>query len=195
MIPPESEPHCRETEPEWGLDASTEKSPLKPSCIHLTYWLFGASSEPAPLQCAMLFSRQAFTSHCLKDLSHLRAIIPSHQRQVSGGCRAEIVTCHLTKTHILVSLRAISEPRFLSPATCDFSLRSRPPFTGVLRGPGLKVPHRVLFEQFWAPASECPKECFLSAFWPLWDTQRQVPKIAQKALRGALAGPGPGALL
>ena len=38
-------------------------------------------------------------------------------------------------------------------------LRSRPPFTGVLRGPGQKVPHGVLFECFWAPASECPKEC------------------------------------
>ena len=88
-------------------------------------------------------------------------------------------------------------------------LRSRPPFTGVLRGPGLKVPHGVLFEQFWAPASECPRECFLSVFWrffgpknakkhsknTLWGTPRQVPKIAQKALRGALSGPGPGALL
>ena len=44
-------------------------------------------------------------------------------------------------------------------------LRSRPPFTGVLRGPGWKVPPGVLFECFWAPASECPKECFLSACW------------------------------
>ena len=89
-------------------------------------------------------------------------------------------------------------------------LRSRLPFTGVLRGPGLKVPHGVLFEQFWAPGSKCPKECFLSAFWrfwgqkmpkntqkalTLWGTPRQVPKIAQKALRGALSGPGPRALL
>ena len=32
-------------------------------------------------------------------------------------------------------------------------------------GPGLKVPPGVLFGQFWALASECPKECFLSAFW------------------------------
>ena len=67
------------------------------------------------------------------------------------------------------------------------ALRSRPPFTGVLRGPGLKVPHGVLFKQFWAPASECPKECFSSAFFGGF--------IAQKALRGALSGPGPGALL
>ena len=44
------------------------------------------------------------------------------------------------------------------------SLRSLPPFTGVPRGPGLKVPHGVLFEQFWAPASECPKEWFLAFF-------------------------------
>ena len=66
-------------------------------------------------------------------------------------------------------------------------------------------PPGVLFGQFWAPASECPKECFLSAFWrflgpknakkhsksTLWGTPRQVPKPAQKALRGALSGPGP----
>ena len=65
----------------------------------------------------------------------------------------------------------------------------------------------VLFERFWAPGSECPK--FLSAFWrswgrksakkhsksTLWRTRSQVPKIAQKALWGALSGPGPGALL
>ena len=66
-------------------------------------------------------------------------------------------------------------------------LRSRPPFTGVLRGPGLKVPHGVLFEQFWAPASECPKECFLSAFWPVFWALK-VPKSTQKALFGALRG-------
>ena len=67
------------------------------------------------------------------------------------------------------------------------------------------MPPGVLFGQFWAPASECPKECFLSAFWrflglknakkhsksTLWGTPRQVPKIAQKALQGALSGPGP----
>ena len=63
------------------------------------------------------------------------------------------------------------------------------------------MPPGVLFGQFWAPASECPKECFLSAFWrflgqktpksTLWGTPRQVPKTAQKALRGALSGPGP----
>ena len=62
-------------------------------------------------------------------------------------------------------------------------LRSRPPFTGVLRGPGLKVPHGVFFEQFWAPASECPKECFLSAFWRVLGS-----KSTQKALFGALRG-------
>ena len=45
------------------------------------------------------------------------------------------------------------------------SLRSQPPFTGAPRGRGLKVPHGVLFERFWAIASECPKECFLSVFW------------------------------
>ena len=60
----------------------------------------------------------------------------------------------------------------------DPTLRSRPPFTGVLRGPGLKVPHGVLFEQFWAPASECPKECFFECFWAFFG-----PKKCQKALR------------
>ena len=89
--------------------------------------------------------------------------------------------------------------------TVSRKLRSRPPFTRVLLGPRLKVPPGVLFGQFWAPASECRKECFLSAFWrflgpknakkhsksTLWGTPRQVPKIAQKAPRGALSGPGP----
>ena len=92
---------------------------------------------------------------------------------------------------------------------CDWvELRSLPPFAGVPRDLGLKVPHGVLSEQFWAPASKCPKECFSSGFWrflapksaknhsksTLWGTPRQVPKIAQKALRGALSGPGPEAL-
>ena len=69
---------------------------------------------------------------------------------------------------------------------CTHILRSRPPFTGVLRGPGLKVPHGVLFGQFWAPASDCPKECFLSAFWPFLGIK--TPKSTQKALFGALRG-------
>ena len=89
----------------------------------------------------------------------------------------------------------------------QLDLRSRPPFTGVPRRPGRKVPHGVLFECFWAPGSECPKKCFLSVFGhlsglksfkkhsknTLWGTPSQVP-IA-KALRGALSGPGPWALL
>ena len=91
-------------------------------------------------------------------------------------------------------------------------LLSRPPFTGVVWGPA-------------ARAWKCPTECFLSSFghlprsvpksvfWvfflafsgpkkaekrsksTLWGTPREVPKIAQKALRGGLSGPGPGALL
>ena len=60
-------------------------------------------------------------------------------------------------------------------------------------------------EKFWAPASECPKECFLSAFWRFLglkmtkSTQKALfgalrgrcPKLPKKALRGALSGPGP----
>ena len=50
-------------------------------------------------------------------------------------------------------------------------LRSRPPFTGVVRGPGRKVPHGVLLECFWAPGSGCPKECLSSAFWHVWGSK------------------------
>ena len=63
------------------------------------------------------------------------------------------------------------------------------------------MPHGVLFECFWAPGSECPKECFWAFSSPkkakkhskstLWGTPSQVPKNTQKALRGALSGPGP----
>ena len=82
-------------------------------------------------------------------------------------------------------------------------LRSRPPFTGVrFKGPG---PESAPRSAFWAPGSECPKDCFLSVFWrffcpkkakknsksSLWGTPSQVPKNTQKALRGALSGPGP----
>ena len=72
-------------------------------------------------------------------------------------------------------------------------------------GPGQKVPHGVLFECFWAPGSECRTECFLSVFWgflcprsaqkhsksTLWGTPSQASTSTQKALRGALSGPGP----
>ena len=68
----------------------------------------------------------------------------------------------------------------------SLSLRSWPPFTGVLRGQGPKVPHGVLFEQFWAPASECPKECFLGAFGHF--KAQKMPKSTQKALLEALRG-------
>ena len=51
------------------------------------------------------------------------------------------------------------------------TLRSRPPFTGGPRGLGQKVPHRVLFECFWAPGSECPKECFSRAFGHFWGSK------------------------
>ena len=93
-------------------------------------------------------------------------------------------------------------------SSCFFQgkdLRSRPPFTGVLLGPGpesaprsafwailgtcLGVPQRVLFECFLAVLS--PKNAKKHSKSTLWGTPRQVPKIAQKALRGALSGPGP----
>ena len=84
-------------------------------------------------------------------------------------------------------------------------MRSRPPFTGVLLGPG---PESAFRSAFWAILGTClgvPQrvlfECFLAFFGPkntkkhskstLWGTPRQVPKIAQKALRKALSGPGP----
>ena len=84
-------------------------------------------------------------------------------------------------------------------------LRSRPPFTGVLLGPGpesaprsafwailgtcLRVPQRVLFECFLAFLG--PKKAKKHSKSTRLGTPRQVPKIAQKALRGALSGPGP----
>ena len=86
-----------------------------------------------------------------------------------------------------------------------FVLRSRPPFTGVLLGLGpesaprsafwailgtcLGVPQRVLFECFLAFLG--PKNAKKHSKSTLWGTPRQVPKIAQKALRGALSGPSP----
>ena len=54
----------------------------------------------------------------------------------------------------------------------------------VLRGRGLKVPHRVLFERFWAIASECPKKCFLSAFWRFLGLENAKKHSKNGALRG-----------
>ena len=66
-------------------------------------------------------------------------------------------------------------------------------FTGVLRGPGRKVPHGVLVECFLSTWLGVPHgvlfECFLSAFWHFWGLK--TPKGTQKALHGALSGPGP----
>ena len=73
-------------------------------------------------------------------------------------------------------------------------------YRGAFRARAGKCPPGVLFGQFWAPPSECPKECFLAFFGPKTPKSTQkalfgalclVPKIAQKALRGALSGPGP----
>ena len=75
------------------------------------------------------------------------------------------------------------------------------------QGPGRKVPPGVLFQCFWAPGSKCPfLSAFVSAFWRFWGlknakkhskrgTWSQVPQNTEKALRGALSGPGPWALL
>ena len=50
----------------------------------------------------------------------------------------------------------------------------------MLRGPGWKVPRGVLFEFFWAPGSECPKEsfwrCFFFAFFELEKRQKVLKK-------------------
>ena len=56
-------------------------------------------------------------------------------------------------------------------------------------GTCLGVPQRVLFECFLAFFG--PKNAKKHSKGTLWGTPRQVPKIAQKALRGALSGPGP----
>ena len=56
-------------------------------------------------------------------------------------------------------------------------------------GTCLGVPQRVLFECFLAFLG--PKHAKKHSKSTLWGTPRQVPKIAQKALRGALSGPGP----
>ena len=71
-------------------------------------------------------------------------------------------------------------------AILSLQLRSRPPCTGVLSGPGRKVPHRVLFEWFWAPASECPKESPKALFGAL---RRRCPKALKKHFVGHLPGP------
>ena len=51
-------------------------------------------------------------------------------------------------------------------------------------GTCLRVPQRVLFECLSKNAEKHSKSS-------LWGTPRQVPKIAHKALRGALSGPDP----
>ena len=56
-------------------------------------------------------------------------------------------------------------------------------------GTCLGVPQRVLCECFLAFLG--PKKAKKHSKSTLWGTPRQVPKIAQKALRGALSGPGP----
>ena len=56
-------------------------------------------------------------------------------------------------------------------------------------GTCLGVPQRMLFECFLAFLG--PKNAKKHSKSTLWGTPRQVPKIAQNALRGALSGPGP----
>ena len=56
-------------------------------------------------------------------------------------------------------------------------------------GTCLGVPQRVLFESFLTFFR--PKNAKKHSKNTLWGTPWQVPKIAQKALRGALSGPGP----
>ena len=115
---------------------------------------------------------------------------------------------YLSSAHQKQKNRQQLVSRVLGPlppkALCLVALRSRPPFTGVLLGPGpesaprsafwailgtcLGVPQRVLFECFLAFLG--PKHAKKHSQSTLWGTPRQVPKIAQ-TLRGALSGPGP----
>ena len=86
-----------------------------------------------------------------------------------------------------------------------FSLRSRPPFTAVPRGPVWKVPHGRLLSAFGHLARSAPNSGFWVLFGTfgaqkgqkhskstLWGTPSQVPKSTQKARCGALSGPAPG---
>ena len=133
-------------------------------------------SRPAGSQCMLLFALR-------------RGMILSTIARESEGLAVSPKKALCTKTRYCKSLAIFTIPV---------------PFTGVLRGPGRKVPHGVLFECFWAPAGSDPTECFLSDFWHFWGlknakkhskstpwgTPSQVPKNTQRALRGALSGPG-----
>ena len=59
----------------------------------------------------------------------------------------------------------------------------------VFLGTWLRVPQRVLFECFLAFLGL--KNAKKHSKSTLWGTRRQVPKNTEKALRGALSGPGP----
>ena len=87
--------------------------------------------------------------------------------------------------------RPLTKPKEAMPHSRDgpgagngFSLRSLPPFTGVLRGLGLKVPHGVLFEQFWALRGRCPK---LLKKHSVGHFQAQAPKHSCKWRQGSQA--------
>ena len=54
------------------------------------------------------------------------------------------------------------------------------------QGPGPESPHGVLFECCWAPGSECPKECFLRAFWHFWGSRSAKKHSAQKHSKSTL---------
>ena len=61
-----------------------------------------------------------------------------------------------------------------------------PPFTGVPRDLGWKVPRRECFlGDFGHLARSAPKECFMSAFWHFW-SPKTLPQSTRKALFGAL---------
>ena len=108
-----------------------------------------------------------------------------------------------TQRKIFTSCRYLVElgPRQLGLPTYAFATLDLPGKLAILtaiyrsaQGPGQKVPRGVLVECFWAPGSECPKECFWSAAWRLWSPKSSQTTL-EKALRGALCGPGPWALL
>ena len=118
------------------------------------------------------------------------------------GCERTTKGRHHKKKNLKCYFEACMQGCPQGPSKNTSGLRSRPPFTGVLLGPG---PESAPRSAFWAILGTClgvPQrvffECFLAFFGPkkhskstLWGTPRQVPKIAQKNTPGGTFRPGP----